>query len=123
MRLPMQPFELVPETANAPLFARQRERVGDLESFWKNNIYSVQVYRRATARGVALQLAVRRHDEEPISGWDDLQIIKNEIAGADRVAIEVYPADAELMDQANMRHLFVLPEGVEAPFTLHGRWA
>jgi hypothetical protein len=26
------------------------------------------------------------------------------------------------MDQANMRHLFVLPPGVAAPFTRHGRW-
>lgn len=122
MRQAWQPFEQMPESERPEIFARQRERVGDLQSFWKNNIYSVQIYRRATKRGVALQLVVRRHDEEEIQGWDDLQRVKNELAGPDRVAVEIYPPQHELMDQAPLRHLFVLPVGEAAPFTLHGGW-
>lgn len=121
-RLPWQPFEPVDEGASPEAWARMRVRVGDLAYVVKNNIFIVQVYRRQTARGVALQLAVRRNDEEEIRGWDDLQRVKNEIAGPERTAIEIFPPEAEVMDQANMRHLFVLPEGVAAPFTIHGRW-
>ena len=73
--------------------------------------------------GEALHLAVRRLDESDGISWDDLQWIKNEIAGADRVAVELYPEASEVMDQANMRHPFVLPVGVAAPFTIRGRWA
>lgn len=123
MRLPWQPFERVPESENPALFAQQRERVGDLLTFWKNNLYSVQVYARTRAKGVVLHLAVRRHDEGEITGWDDLQRIKNELVGRSRVALEIYPHEDEVMNQSNMRHLFVLPEGAPAPFTIHGRWA
>lgn len=121
-RLPWQPFERMPESERRDLFARQRERVGDLISVHKNNLYIVQVYRREVPDGDALQLAVRRIDEEDGISWDDLQRIKNEIAGDRRVAVEVYPEAAEVMDQANMRHLFVLPAGTPAPFTIRGRW-
>ncbi len=124
MRQPWQAFERVPESEKPELFARQRERVGDLLTVWKNNLYSVQVYRRAYGSAEeALHLAVRRHDESAVQGWDDLQRIKNELAGGHRVAIEIYPDEAELMNQANMRHLFVLPDGAPAPFTIRGRWS
>lgn len=124
MRLPWQPFERVPESDRPELFAQQRERVGDLQSVWKNNRYIVQIYRRALGGGAmeASHLAVRRNDESEIQGWDDLQRIKNELAGGDRVALEIYPPEAEVIDQANMRHLFVLPAGTVAPFTIRGRW-
>lgn len=119
MRLVWQPFERVHESENPARFAQQRERTGDLVSFWKNNVYSVQVY----ARGDATQLVVRRHDELGGIGWDDLQRIKNEIVGADRVAIEIFPAEDDVVNQANLRHLFVLPAGEPAPFTIKGRWS
>lgn len=121
-RRPWEPFERIPETERPELFARQRRTTGDLRSVWKNNRYIVQIYARVTEAGEALQLACRRNDEEPIEGWDDLQRMKNEIVGADRIAIEIYPAASNVIDQANMRHLFVLPEGQPAPFTIEGRW-
>jgi hypothetical protein len=97
--------------------------IGDIRSCWLNNVYSVQVYARTMADGrVALQLAVRRHDGEDIRGWSVLQRIKNELVGQDRVAIEVYPREEDLIDDAPMRHLFVLPAGDEAPFTIRGEW-
>lgn len=45
------------------------------------------------------------------------------VVGPERVAVEIYPAESDVMDQANMRHLFVLPEGTPPPFSLRGgRW-
>lgn len=123
MRGPWQPFARILESDQPDLWFRQRERVGDLLAAHKNNIYIVQVYRRATTDGDALHLAVRRLDESDGISWDDLQRIKNEIAGADRIAVEMYPEDSEVVDQANLRHLFVLPAGTPAPFTIRGRWA
>lgn len=51
--------------------------------------------------------------------WPEAQRIKNELAGADATAVEVYPPDAEVIDQAHMYHLWVLPSAL--PFSLHPR--
>lgn len=44
--------------------------------------------------------------------WHEAQRIKNEIAGPDATAVEIYPPHAEVVDDANAYHLWVLP----APF-------
>lgn len=50
--------------------------------------------------------------------WRDAQRVKNELVGQDRVAVEVYPAQMEVADEANMFHLWVLPAGFQLPFSL-----
>jgi len=57
------------------------------------------------------RLLIKRADGQPIRAWRLLQDIKNEVAGKDRVAIEVYPAESEVTDTANVYHLWVFPEG------------
>ncbi|MBC3253529.1 hypothetical protein H8I91_25005 [Serratia fonticola] len=42
--------------------------------------------------------------------WDVLQEIKNAVGYADRDAVEVYPAAADVVNVANIRHLWVMPE-------------
>lgn len=49
--------------------------------------------------------------EEDIS-WDDLQSIKRQVGYGERQAVELYPADANVVNVANMRHLWVLPEAL-----------
>lgn len=41
--------------------------------------------------------------------WDHLQEVKRIIGYGKRDAVEVYPPDDDLVDMANMRHLWVLP--------------
>ena len=48
-----------------------------------------------------------------------MQRIKDEIAGQDATAVEVYPPHSEIVDQADMYHLWVLPEPL--PFSLADR--
>jgi hypothetical protein len=48
--------------------------------------------------------------------WAEKQKIKDEIFGLDATAIEVFPARANLVDAANMYHLWVLPAGHALPF-------
>jgi hypothetical protein len=83
-----------------------------------NDMYSVQRYLNATAWGTVIQLSVRSHFGKVIP-WDDLQRIKSELAGPDSVAIEIFPAQADLVDEAPMRHLWVLPKKFVPPFGLH----
>jgi len=42
--------------------------------------------------------------------WDEMQEIKRQIGMGDRYAVEVYPRDRDVVNVANMRHLWVLPE-------------
>lgn len=49
--------------------------------------------------------------------WWEMQRIKDEIAGADATAVEVYPPHAEIVDAADMFHLWVLPGRL--PFSLY----
>ncbi len=44
--------------------------------------------------------------------WWEAQRIKNEIAGDAATAVEVYPPQGEVVDEADMYHLWVLPEGL-----------
>lgn len=97
-------------------------RSGTFVSGWLNNRYSAQVFHRVTEWGDVIHLAICRHDGATVQGWDDLQRIKGEVIGADRFAVEVYPSDEDVVAQANMRHLFVLPRGFVLPLTIKGQW-
>jgi len=67
-------------------------------------------------------LRVRRRDGRPVRcGWDALYRIKNDVAGLSARCVEVFPPRDEIVDEENMRHLFVVPDGV-LPTGLHG-WA
>ena len=42
--------------------------------------------------------------------WEDLQQVKSECGFGGLDAVEVYPRDADVVNVANMRHLWLLPE-------------
>ena len=48
-----------------------------------------------------------------------MQRIKNELAGEQTVGVEVYPAQTDVVDQANIYHIWCMPEGFALPFGLH----
>jgi hypothetical protein len=100
---------------------RHTYNIHGLDRAWRNAVYSVQCYPKASEWGEVLNLMVRRHDNQPIRSWRDMQRIKSELVGAERVAVEVYPAESALVDDANMYHLWVLPEGMALPFGLRKR--
>ena len=114
---PMTPFE-VQDVSGIP----GRCDLGSNERWWPfayvNSRYSVQVSTVATAIGAVTHLWIRHHAGEMPRSWRDLQRIKNEIAGPDRAAVEVFPPESELVDSANMAHLWVYPEDFVVPFRL-----
>lgn len=79
----------------------------------RNRVFAVLV--RLDATGV-VHLAV-----SSLSGirpsWPEMQRIKDEIVGPDATAIEVYPPKAEVVDEADMFHIWVLRG--KLPFGLH----
>ncbi len=42
--------------------------------------------------------------------WDELMRIKSEIGFADKWAVECFPPDSNVVNVANMRHLFIVPQ-------------
>lgn len=86
----------------------------------RNDIYVVQIY------GVPwrhyhdplLHLIVRRIDGGKSFPWRDLQRIKDELVSPDRTAVQVHPPDYEVVDQANLAHLWVYPSGFSLDFGL-----
>ena len=51
--------------------------------------------------------------------WDELQRIKNEVGYGDADAVEIYPADDDVVNVANMRHLWVMDARI--PFAWRNR--
>jgi hypothetical protein len=89
-----------------------------LVNFWANDLYSVQNYKIVCEWGEVDFVGIRRNDEKKNIPWSDKQRVKNELFGAERTAIEVFPAESELVDQANMYWLYILPEGFKLPFNM-----
>lgn len=50
--------------------------------------------------------------------WREMQRIKDGLAGGAATAVEVYPPNDEIVDGADMFHIWVLPGSL--PFGLHG---
>lgn len=51
--------------------------------------------------------------------WSVKQEIKNEIFGEKRLAIEVFPKEANLVDVMDVYHLWVFPKDFDLPFGIH----
>lgn len=75
----------------------------------KNLVFSV--LDRTTSNGVQ-HLAI-----SSLSGirpsWWEAQRIKDELAGEGATAVEIYPPRNEVVDEADMYHLWVLPKGLD----------
>lgn len=78
----------------------------------KNNVFSVL---KRDAGGGVVHLAVSSLSGRRPS-WHEMQRIKDELAGKEATAVEVYPPHSEIVDGADMFHLWVLPEPL--PFSL-----
>lgn len=40
--------------------------------------------------------------------WEEIQAIKGQLGFADRMAVEIYPADGDVVNVANMRHIWLI---------------
>lgn len=81
---------------------------------WRSQEFLVQAF---NAPSGVVRLSVNRTHVDPgslrwVDGitWDDLQRLKREAGYGDREAVEIYPPDGCVVDVANIRHLWILPE-------------
>lgn len=78
---------------------------------WRSRKFILQVFDEG---GGVERLSVNRtviDGKEFADGitWDDLQRLKAECGRGHLAAVEVYPPDADVVNVASMRHLWVLP--------------
>lgn len=96
------PFELWPEN-----FTRQRLVP---YAVMRSKTFLVQIFheREGMVRMSINRTAINKQGEY-IDGivWDELQQLKREAGFGDFEAVEVFPADNDIMNVANMRHLWV----------------
>ena len=89
-----------------------------------NDIYDVSVTRmRCPADGLfprdpMVRIGVGRCDGGSVVDWRDLQCIKNDVAGPEWEAIELYPAESRLIDPSNYRILWAFQR---IPLGMFGR--
>ncbi len=89
------------------------DKTGDLIDAWCNDRFAVQLFEN----GEFLWLSIRKHAEHvnPPT-WSELQRIKTELVGAEREGVQVFPRQSEIVDQANMYHVWLYPAGERCPF-------
>lgn len=80
---------------------------------FRNKEFFVQLFQEGTG---IIRITVNRCKIKSIGRWvdgitwDELQKIKSDLGYGHRDAVEIYPKDKDVVDVANMRHLWVLPE-------------
>lgn len=129
-----QPWEPLTEREITPSMAAVLAEHGwppDTYRVFRNNRYQVHVRGMQNdaiaAAGIPggriLHLSIKRVDRGPIvRDWRIIQRIKNEIVGEECEAVEIYPAESRLVDEANQYHLWAVPEpGYRFPFGFHER--
>lgn len=84
----------------------------DVREAHRNRVFCVLL---RPVGNVATHLAITSLSGERPTWWE-AQRIKNEIAGDDATAVEVYPPQAEVVDEADMYHLWVVPDPL--PFSI-----
>jgi hypothetical protein len=109
-----RPVKLTPLPPSAwPEWYRSAERPPT--QVWISRKYLVQMFDETPFQGVdARRLSINRvtlkddgHWEEGLS-WDELQDIKHEIGFGDWYGVEIYPRDCDVVNVANLRHLWIL---------------
>lgn len=92
---------------------------GELDRVYRNKSskYVVMIRSVETEWGSVEHACIRNAESTDIS-WAEKQRIKNEIFGKETIAIEVFPKESLLVDEANMYHIWVLPENMNLPFGL-----
>ena len=80
---------------------------------WRSAGFLVQVYQE----GLYARLTVCRTSLSPRGdrwaeriSWDELQRLKRECGRGDQWAVEVFPPDEQVVNDANMRHLWLIEE-------------
>lgn len=105
-----------PASVHHPLDKFADGRSDDVErpERWTNDIYAVTVRRWSKdpvfgTSGGMVQIGIYSHDGTARHDWREFQNIKNQIAGPECEAFELYPAESRLLDPSNYYTLWCFP--------------
>lgn len=90
-----------------------------IRAAYRNKVFSVLWRPCDTPQGIVTHLAISSLSHRRPT-WPEAQRIKNELIGEDRIAVEVYPRQVDVVDGADMYHLWALPPDHTLAFGLHG---
>lgn len=80
---------------------------------WRSKDYLAQLVIEEKTKAVRLSVQRTMIDEKGgwVEGiaWEELQRVKSECGMGHLLAVEVYPRDRDVVNVANMRHLFLMP--------------
>ena len=83
---------------------------------WRSRDFIAQLYQEASGNirlSINRTVLTEKYDYADNISWDDLFRIKNECGFSDHDMIELYPAKKDLVNVANIRHLFLLDKPSE----------
>lgn len=81
---------------------------------WRSRHFLVQVYKECDGieRLSVCRTEINTSIQRFVDGitWDELQEIKRQCGRGDRLAVEIYPKDIDIVNVGNLRHLWILNE-------------
>ena len=88
---------------------------GSRLNVWRSRGFLVQAFEEENG---VIRLSINRtaHNGESWNDditWDEINLIKRQLGFYDDYAIEIYPRDRDLVNVANMRHIWILPEPLD----------
>jgi hypothetical protein len=91
----------------------RKNRPDDPDEIWHNDLYHVSLRRRdhdpVFGSKSMIQIGIASIDGTARHDWRDFQAIKNQLAGPECEAFELYPAEARLLDPSNYYTLWCFP--------------
>jgi hypothetical protein len=88
------------------------QKTESLLTIFRNKNFLAQVYKEKTSIRISVnrtKLNGKGAWSDDIS-WDELQEIKRQIGFGNMMAVEVYPKDSDIVNVANMRHLWLVDD-------------
>lgn len=85
-----------------------------IDRAYMNNRFVVMITdNQKIGNQTAIRAMIQRHDDKPIPNhWKEIQSIKNEIFGLEEVAVEFYPRQRNVVDDANIYWIWIFQKGV-----------
>ncbi len=92
-------------------------RLAEPHAVWRSSRYLAVLYREPRKTAYRLSICRAAIDEagrlaDGLS-WDELQSVKSQCGFANIDAIEIYPRDRDVVNVANLRHLWLVGECAE----------
>ena len=84
--------------------------VSDIINVFRSKTFLVQIFQEKNATRLSICRTEVDNNGKWKDGisWDELQKIKRQVGYGDHLAVEIYPMDKDVVNVANMRHLWIM---------------